>query len=100
MLINFTGIDGSGKTSQIDLLYKHLVSLGRKIQVVKAFGKNEKVLFQEYMEHADQKTILFLFQALHVEQCIQAKVALNNHKIVISDRWDESFIPTTHHLEF
>lgn len=92
MLISFSGIDGAGKTTQIQLLVQYLSEQGITSSIVKAYNRGEKDLFQEYMKTIDQRAILFLFQAFHVQQYIQAQQDLQSFHVVIADRWDESYI--------
>jgi len=91
MFIAFAGIDGSGKTTQIQMLEKYFQNKNRQVFISKAYTAKEKVLFREYIQEIDQRAILFLFQAFHVEQCIKAQEALKKHRVVIADRWDESY---------
>ncbi len=90
MLINITGIDGCGKGTQIVLL-KNFLSKKYKVEVVKAYDELEKELFSSYIEYASQIEIMFLFQAFHTKQRIAAQKALGSGKIVIADRWDETY---------
>lgn len=92
MLISFTGIDGCGKGTQIELLTEHLEDMGEDVAVSKAYGDREKELFSIFMRKWDQKAILFLFQAFHVKQCKKAKRNLEKGKMVVADRWDESYL--------
>lgn len=91
MLINITGIDGCGKGTQIDLLYKSLMKHGKDVIVTKAYDDLEKELFSEYIEYASQIEIMFLFQSFHTKQRIETETALHNGKLVIADRWDETY---------
>ncbi len=68
MLFNITGIDGCGKTTQVQLLQEYLVEQGKEVFVSKAYGEEEKKILSSIMPNLDQLAILFLFQALHVEQ--------------------------------
>jgi len=92
MFISFAGIDGSGKTTQIQLLEAYFQNQNTQVFVSKAYTTKEKELFGEYMQKIDQRSILFLFQAFHVEQYLKAKNALEKHQVVIADRWDESYL--------
>lgn len=92
MLICITGIDGCGKGVQVSLLEKYLTSQDQSVFVSKAYGTGEKEIFSTFLEYWDPLAILFLFQALHVEQRIRAERALLEGKLVIADRWDESYL--------
>ena len=47
MIINITGIDGCGKTTQVDLLSQCLRAIDREVFVSKAFGYREKAVYSE-----------------------------------------------------
>ena len=88
MLINITGIDGCGKGTQLQHLADYLTQEGRTVFLSKAYGPREKELFAPFIEKAHALTIMFLFQAMHVEQRVQAEAALQRGAIVLADRWD------------
>ncbi len=92
MLICIAGIDGCGKSTQVEMLKEYLESRGRAVFLSKAYGKEEKERFSEFINCCDQLAILFLFQALHAQQRIKAERALAEGKTVIADRWDESYL--------
>lgn len=92
MLICITGIDGCGKSIQIKFLKDYLEKKGYNVAISKAYGEAEKELFSLYIENLHQTAILFLFEAMHAQQCILAKQELARGKIVIADRWDESYL--------
>lgn len=92
MLISFAGIDGSGKSSQVTLLHAYFTSIGKKSFISKAYHTKEKKVFERYLAQCDQVAMMFLFQALHVQQRITTSRALEKGEIVIADRWDESYI--------
>lgn len=91
MIINLTGIDGCGKGTQITLLAQHLEEAGRRVFVSKAYGDAEKETLSMFIRKWHQTSILFLFQALHVQQRIEAFAAEERGDLVISDRWDDSY---------
>ena len=97
MLINLEGIDGCGKSTQIDFLTKHFTKM--KKPVVKTeepggtAGSNEirKILLRENNFHWSVETEALLFMAArndHVEKVI--KPSLDDNKIVICDRFMDS----------
>lgn len=92
MIINITGIDGCGKSTQVKKLIQKLDKLGYEIYLSKAYGKEEKKVFEKLIPKFDQKAILFIFQALHVQQFNNAVEAEALKKIVVADRWDDSYL--------
>ena len=92
------GIDGSGKTTQIQKLASRLTSVKIPVFVSKAIKDevegNKQLLFSLMVAFGFQKNSLatmFLFQALHSQQCEEAKEALKEGRIVLADRWNASF---------
>ncbi len=98
MIINITGIDGCGKTTQVDLLSQGLRAIGREVFVSKAFGYSDKAVYTELLPQFDPVALMFLFQALHVQQRVAALKAEKDGRIVISDRWDDSYL--AYHRKF
>lgn len=93
MLIVFSGIDGSGKTLQIQLLDQWLRTQGKAVAVVKAYNEQAKIACRPFIETwTDDMAIMFLFQALHAQQYNEVIVALARGEVVIADRWDESYL--------
>ena len=97
LFITFEGIDGCGKSTQIDLLTKHFTRM--KKPVVKTeepggtAGSNEirKILLRENNFQWSVETEALLFMAArndHVEKVI--KPSINDNKIVICDRFMDS----------
>ena len=97
--ISFEGIDGCGKSTQIDLLAKYFTK--QKKNFVKTeepggtLGSNEirKILLRENNFHWSVETETLLFMAArndHVEKVI--KPAIEDNKIVICDRFMDSTI--------
>ena len=95
--ISFEGIDGCGKSTQIDFLTKHFTKM--KKPVVKTeepggtAGSNEirKILLRENNFQWSVETEALLFMAArndHVEKVI--KPAIKDNKIVICDRFMDS----------
>jgi dTMP kinase len=93
MLITFEGIEGCGKTTQVELLYNYL--MGKKRKVIKTrepggtvFGEIlRKVFLHENMEvyPLSELLVFMAMRAQHVEELILP--ALNEHKIVLCDRF-------------
>lgn len=92
MLIAFAGIDGSGKSTQIDLLKKFLSKKGYLVAISKACGDKEKKSLARFFKSWDDLAITFLFQGLHRQQYIDAIKNLREGKIVLADRWDETYL--------
>ena len=99
LFITFEGIDGCGKSTQIDFLTKHFAKM--KKPVVKTeepggtAGSNEirKILLRENNFQWSVETEALLFMAArndHVEKVI--KPSINDNKIVICDRFMDSTI--------
>ena len=97
LFISFEGIDGCGKSTQIELLANHFTKL--KKQIVKTeepggtAGSNQirKLLLRENNFQWSVETEALLFMAArndHVEKVI--KPAIKNNKIVICDRFMDS----------
>ena len=97
LFITFEGIDGCGKSTQIDFLTKHFTKM--KKPVVKTeepggtAGSNEirKILLRENNFKWSVETEALLFMAArndHVEKVI--KPSINDNKIVICDRFMDS----------
>jgi len=93
MLFTFEGIEGSGKTTQVEILYEYLASQGRSVIKTREpggtlFGEAlRKVLLQEDM-HVFPLSELLVFMAMrsqHVEEVIMP--ALQDGKIVLCDRF-------------
>lgn len=92
MLFAITGINGSGKSTQIKMLKGFLERAGYKIFVSKAYRGDLKKRLNPIIENWDNLAITFLFQGLHRQQYIEAARALKNKQIVLADRWDETFL--------
>ena len=92
MLISITGLDGCGKGTQISLLKKYLEKKNIPVFYSKAYTEDIKETFSPYLEHWGPVAIMLFFQALHTQQYSEAVRAIKEGKIVIADRWDESYI--------
>lgn len=91
MIINLTGVDGCGKGTQITLLAQHIRKTGRGVFLSKAYGDAEKETLSMFVRKWHQTSIMFMFQALHTQQKIEACAAEEKGELVISDRWDDSY---------
>lgn len=96
MLITFEGIDGSGKSTQIALLKKKLINLGKIVEVYREPGGSEiSELVRSVLLNTDFSidpvTELLLFSSAR-SQLISEKVipALERGEIVILDRFYDS----------
>lgn len=98
MLIALTGIDGSGKSTQIELLNKFFKKNHYLTFISKAYGQAEESCWGQFLQHYDSLAITFIFQGLHRQQYTEAVKAINDGKIVLADRWDETFL--SFHSEF
>ena len=97
--IVFEGGEKSGKSTQINLLYEHLLSLGLEVVLTREpGGKNseiaekirELILNKEHVKmHPRAELLLFLAaRAQHIEEVV--KPALAKGQIVLCDRFDGS----------
>lgn len=96
------GIAGSGKTTQSILLKQRIEeeNLGGVIISKVYEGKKKEavnLLIRSLAIDLDI-SMTFLFQMLHAEQYKETKEALKRGKIVVADRWRESF--WAYHLNF
>ncbi len=96
MLISFEGIDGCGKSTQIDLLKKYLESKNLKYSIFREPGGSEisekiRALLLHDSQEMDSITELLLFSAAR-SQLIKEKVIplLEKKEIVILDRFYDS----------
>lgn len=93
MLIVISGIDGCGKSTQVSLLKEWFVTNGKSVLVTKAYDDAAKKICKPWLDSwTDDLAIMFLFQALHSVQYAKSDEALNQGKVVIADRWDESYL--------
>ncbi|MEK7101131.1 MAG: dTMP kinase [Patescibacteria group bacterium] len=93
MFIAISGIDGAGKTVQVQLLRKELIRRGHTVEIIKAYDDDVKLLCKPLIDRfSDPMAIMFLFQALHAQQFRNAVEALERGTTVIADRWDESYL--------
>jgi dTMP kinase len=99
LFITFEGLDGSGKTTQIKLLYDYLKEKGLDVVTAVEPGgtvigrKIRKILLDKYNHEMSYKAETFLFLASRAE--LVSKVispALNKGRTVICDRFFDSTI--------
>lgn len=96
MLITFEGIDFSGKTTQIDLLYKQLINLGKRVLILRepggtAIGERIRATLLSKDNSIYPLTELFLFEASRYE--LVKKVILPQLKdgfVILCDRFFDS----------
>ena len=94
MFISFEGIEGSGKSTQIDLLESHLKKLGHKVAKLREPGgtlmgeKIREIFLQDTLEKVDPITEAFLLYASrkHLDQNF-LREKINQGYIVIADRY-------------
>ena len=95
--ISFEGIDGSGKTTQIELLRRKLLSLGKKVEVLREPGgtfiseKIRKILLDKNNLNLSLEAESLLFFASR-NQLLKEKIipALNKGFFIICDRFNDS----------
>jgi dTMP kinase len=100
LFITFEGSDGSGKSTQINLLSEYLVEKGKDALITREPGgtrigdKIRELLLDPSNSEMDDRTEMFLYaasRAQHVNEVI--KPALESGKMVISDRFvDSSYV--------
>lgn len=96
MFITFEGIEGCGKTTQIELLYTHLAKRGYKVVKTREpggtpFGESLRNAFLHTGTKVDPLSELLLFMAMraqHVEELIRP--ALKEGSIVLCDRFTDA----------
>ena len=97
LFITFEGIDGSGKSTQSQLLAKSLESIGQSVILTREPGGSEgaeiirSLLVSGETDRWSPETEILLFTAArrdHLEKTIQP--ALDKNQIVICDRFVDS----------
>ena len=99
MFISFEGIEGSGKSTQIDLLESHLKELGYKVEKLREPGgtlmgeKIRDIFLQDTSEKVDPITEAFLLYASrkHLDQNF-LREKINQGYIVIADRYSDATV--------
>jgi dTMP kinase len=96
MFISFEGVDGSGKTTQIDMLYRYFLSKNIPCVATKEPGGNDLALKLRQIilnETLDSKTQLLLINAARMENVQKVILpSLDAGKIVLCDRFIGSTI--------
>jgi len=96
MLISFEGIDGSGKSTQIDLLEKYALEKGKDVLKIREPGGtefSEKIRWILLDKNTDipAASELFLFEAARADLVSKIiKPALDEGKLVLCDRFFDS----------
>ena len=94
LFITFEGLDGAGKTTQVNLLQKHLASIGRSVFSTRepgGTGVGEKVRAILKESSMAPMTELFLFYASRVEHTERIIIPLlERGEMVICDRFVDS----------
>lgn len=96
MFITFEGIDGAGKTTQINLLKSYLESKNKEVLSIRepgglSFSEKIRAILLDTKTEINSTTELFLFEAARSE--LTEKIilpALKENKIVICDRFFDS----------
>ncbi|HKI77174.1 MAG TPA: dTMP kinase [Ignavibacteriaceae bacterium] len=97
MFITFEGIDFCGKSTQVELLKKHLVKQKKKVEIIREPGGTDiseivrNVLLDKRHYHMYMQTEIFLFSASRA-QLVREKINpfLEKGFYVISDRFHDS----------
>lgn len=97
MFITFEGIDFSGKSTQVELLFKYLLQQGKKVQIIREPGGTEiseivrTILLDKTHNKMSMETELFLFSASRA-QLVREKIRpyLEQGIYVILDRFHDS----------
>jgi dTMP kinase len=99
VFISFEGIEGSGKSTQIELLEAHLKDIGHKVTKLREPGttkmgeKIRDIFLQDTTELVDPITEAFLLYASrkHLDQNFLRK-NIDNGLIVIADRYADATV--------
>jgi dTMP kinase len=97
MFVTFEGLDGSGKTTQLELLRDHLVATGREVVATREPGGTplgeqvrELLLRGEEMTPWAEAALFAAARAEHVERVIRP--ALRRGAVVLCDRYVDSSV--------
>ncbi len=97
MFISFEGIDFSGKSTQVELLKKHLIANNKNVEIIREPGGTEiselvrSILLDKSHNKMFMETEIFLFSASRA-QLVREKIRpyLDKRIYVISDRFHDS----------
>ncbi|MGA1276870.1 MAG: dTMP kinase [Candidatus Kapaibacteriota bacterium] len=98
MFITFEGIDGSGKSTQIEYLKEWLETRGHRVTVLREPGgntvsENIRTLLLDSRETIDPRSELLLFTAARAQLVSKViRPALQQNNIVICDRYIDSSV--------
>lgn len=106
--IAFEGIDGSGKTKQIDLLHKHLASSGKKVLLTRELGSIHDSACSKLREvylcsklQMDDLAAQFLLASCSIQHSEKViKPNLQSYDYILSDRSVESNLAYGYALGF
>jgi dTMP kinase len=92
ILIAFEGIDGTGKSTQINLLAEHLVALGHEVVTTReptdgTYGRKIRSMFESRhkLSAAEELQLFMDDRRQHVKELISPALAVG--KIVLTDRY-------------
>lgn len=98
-LISFEGIEGSGKSTQIKLLYKYLKLLKKKVIITREPGgtlvaeKLRKIVINDLKNNEDKITELLLILAARADHIKKINYFISKGYIVLCDRFiDSTFV--------
>ena len=104
MFITFEGIDGSGKTTQINLLHNYLSAVGRRVLLTREPGGTSigtglrNIVLDPANTKMSARTEILIYaadRAQHVDEVIRP--ALDEGYIVICDRYTDSTVAYQHY---
>ncbi len=90
-LYAFSGIDGAGKSTVINLVSDALQTEGHRVYISKSYTQEHKDAFGQFVETADDIEMMFMFQAFNRRQRNNAMAHLAMGDIVLADRWSETY---------
>lgn len=94
---NSTGLDGSGKSTQTMMLEKVLQDIGYDVVTTKAYHDEHKARYGSLITKLAQNgelgnlALTAVFKLFERQQLIKTLISVKEGKIVLIDRWDESF---------
>lgn len=96
LFITFEGLDGCGKTTQLNLLFDYFMKIGEKVTQVREPGGTEfseaiRQILLNSKESINHISELFLFESARAELTEKVIIpALNRNEIVLCDRFYDS----------